>query len=339
MKLKYPFLIAEISANHNGSIKNAKKLIMSAKKNGADAVKIQSYTADTITLNSKNKYFRIKNGLWKNKNLWELYNKASTPFSWHEELFNFAKEIKITLFSTPFDPTAVDLLERLNCPFYKIASFELTDFPLIKKIAQTKKPIIISTGTSNLTEIEKTYKYVKKYGASDISLLYCVSNYPAKSNDFNLNNIKILKDKFNCKVGFSDHSLGNNIAYSATLAGAVIFEKHIAIKNVKSPDYKFSLKGNQIKNYKKAIESAYKLLGSYKYTIKESEENSRYFRKSIFAAADIKKGEKFTKKNLRVVRPGIGISSIHYEKILKKKSPQNISFANPITKIILKKIK
>lgn len=339
MKFKKPFFIAEISANHNGSIKNAKKLILQAKKYGADAVKIQSYTADTITLKSNNKYFKIKNGLWRGKNLWDLYKKASTPFEWHEELFNYAKKINITLFSTPFDSTAVDLLESLNCPFYKIASFELTDFPLVKRISQTKKPIIISTGTSKLIEIEKTYNYAKKYGAKDISLLYCVSNYPAKLSDFNLNNIKILKKKFNCKIGLSDHSLDEKIAYSSALAGAEIFEKHIALKNVKSHDYKFSLKGKNIKKYKDTIDSAFKILGKQNYLIKKGEEKSKFFRKSIFASKEIRKGEKFTKKNLKVVRPGIGVSSIYFEKLLNKKSPKNINFANPITKKILKQLK
>ena len=338
MKFKTPFIIAEVSANHNGSIDNAKKLILLAKKNGADAVKIQTYTADTITLKSNNKFFKIKNGLWKGKNLWQLYNEASTPYSWHKELFLFAKKNKILLFSSPFDKTAVDLLESLNCPIYKVASFELTDFPLIKKISQTKKPLIISTGTSTLQEIEKTFYYAKKNGAKDISLLYCVSNYPAKSSDFNLNNINILKKKFNCKVGFSDHSNDNEIAFSAALAGAEIFEKHIALKNIKSHDYKFSLKNNELKKYKDKIQKAIDLLGKKQFILKKNEIKSKFYRKSIFASKKIKLGEKFTRENIKVVRPGVGISSIYYEKLLNKKSPSNINEAHPISKKIISKL-
>ena len=191
MKIKTPFLIAEISSNHNGSLSNAKKLIKSAKLNGADAVKLQTYTPDGMTLNSKKKYFKIKDGLWKNKYLWDLYNEAQTPLSWHKELFDFAKKEKIIIFSTPFDEKSVDFLEKLKCPIYKISSFELTDIPLIKKIASTKKPIIISTGLSSLNEIELSYNVAKKNGAKDITILYCVSNYPSKISDFNLNNLKI----------------------------------------------------------------------------------------------------------------------------------------------------
>ena len=206
MKNKHAKLIAEISANHCGSINQAKKLIHCAKVNNADAIKIQTYTADTMTIKSKKKYFKIKNGIWKNYYLWDLYKEAHTPYEWHEELFNYSKKIGIEIFSTPFDETAVELLEVLKCPRYKIASFEMTDLPLIKRVAQTKKPIIISTGMASLKEINEAYNTAKKYGANDITLLYCVSNYPSKSDDFNMNNIQILKEKFKCKVGFSDHS-------------------------------------------------------------------------------------------------------------------------------------
>jgi sialic acid synthase SpsE len=199
---KTPFFVAEISANHNGSILHAKKLIKIAKKYGADAVKLQTYTADTITLKSNNSDFRIRGGLWNGKTLYDLYQKAQTPFEWHKELFDYAKKLKIICFSTPFDNTAVDLLETLNCPFYKVASFEINHIPLITKIAKTKKPIIISTGMSNLKEIDLAYNVAKKNGAKEIILLYCVSSYPSKISDFNFNNIRILKDRYNCKVGF-----------------------------------------------------------------------------------------------------------------------------------------
>ena len=184
---KIPFLIAEISANHCGNFNLAKKLIKCAKQNNANAVKLQTYTADTMTIKSNKKYFKIKNGLWKGYNLWELYNEAHTPLKWHKALFDYGRKIGITVFSTPFDETAVDFLENLKCPIYKVASFEMTDIPLIKKIALTKKPMIISTGMANIKEIELTFKTAKKYGAKDITLLYCVSNYPSKNSDFNIN--------------------------------------------------------------------------------------------------------------------------------------------------------
>ena len=191
--IKPIFFVAEISANHCGKLHMAKKLILCAKKNGANAVKLQTYTADTMTLDSKKKYFRITEGLWKGYNLWDLYDKAKTPLNWHEELFNYAKKIDIQIFSTPFDETSVDFLQKLSCPIYKVASFEMTDLPLIKKISKTKKPIIISTGMASMVEIESAFNTAKRNGAKDITLLYCVSNYPSKNSDFNLNNIRILK--------------------------------------------------------------------------------------------------------------------------------------------------
>ena len=215
---KKPFFIAEISANHNGSFDRAKKLIHAAKKYGADAVKLQSYTPDTMTIKSSRSEFRIKSGLWRGNTLWDLYSKAQTPFDWHKKLFLYAKKRKIICFSTPFDETAVDLLEGLDCPFYKVASFEMTDIPLIKKIAKTKKTMIISTGMANLKEIDLTYNIAKKNGAKEIILLYCVSNYPSRISDYNFNNIKILKERYECIVGFSDHSTDNKVAAAAVAA-------------------------------------------------------------------------------------------------------------------------
>ena len=246
---KTPFFVAEISANHNGSLLHAKKLIKIAKKYGADAVKLQTYIPDTLTIKSNKLDFKIKGGLWNGRTLWDLYKKAQTPFEWHEELFNYAKKIKITCFSTPFDESAVDLLENLNCPFYKVASFEMNHIPLIKKIAQTKKPIIISTGMANLKEIDLAYKTAKNNGAKEIILLYCVSNYPSKISDFNLNNIRILKERYNCKVGFSDHSINNKVVAAAIAAGAEIIEKHIALEGQKKGfDLAFSIKGKKLEN-------------------------------------------------------------------------------------------
>ena len=267
MKLTPPYFVAEISANHCGEFKTAKKLIKTAKINGADAVKLQTYTPDTMTIKSNKKYFKIKNGLWKGYGLWDLYNKAHTPLSWHKELFLYAKKLGITIFSTPFDETAVTFLEKLNCPIYKISSFEMTDLPLIKRVALTKKPLIISTGLSSLKEIEETFKVAKRYGAKDITLLYCVSNYPAKNIDFNINNIKILKEKFNCRVGLSDHSLDNKIAFASIAAGAEVIEKHIALDGQKRGlDIKFSLKGKKIKEFKENINDVYNAMGKKNFT-------------------------------------------------------------------------
>lgn len=254
------FFIAEISSNHCGSFSMAKKLIKCAKDNGADAVKLQTYTADTMTINSNKKYFKINKGLWKGYNLWDLYSEAHTPLDWHKKLFEYAKSLKIQVFSTPFDETAVDFLEKLKCPIYKIASFEMTDLNLIKKVSKTKKPIIISTGMANLDEIALTVKTAKNNGAKDITLMYCVSNYPSLVEDFNLQNIKILKEKFKCRVGISDHSNDSRIAILAVANGAEVIEKHIALDNQKQGhDIKFSLKGKQIKKLREDIDVAYKL--------------------------------------------------------------------------------
>jgi pseudaminic acid synthase len=332
--------IAEISANHNGSLDKAKKLILAAKKYGADAVKLQSYTPDTITLKSSNPEFQIKSGLWKGQTLWDLYKKAQTPFKWHKELFEYAKKINIVCFSSPFDESAVDLLESLNCPFYKIASFELNHIPLIKKVALTNKPMIISTGMANIDEIDLAYKTAKKFGRGDIILLYCVSNYPSKPKDFNLNNIKILKKKFGCKVGFSDHSTDSEIAAAAVVAGAQIFEKHIALKNQKKGfDLAFSLKGIEIKKYIETINKTSEMIGKSYFFRSKSEYKNKIYRRSIYAINDIARGEKFSEKNIRVVRPSLGMEPKYYEKILNKVSPKNFKKGKPISKNLIKSLK
>ena len=335
-----PFFISEISANHCGKISNAKKLISLAKKYGADAVKLQTYTADTMTIKSDKKHFKINSGLWKGYTLWDLYNKAETPLHWHKELFLYAKKIGIKIFSTPFDITSVDFLKKLNCPCYKISSFEITDLPLIKKVALTKKPLIISTGMANMKEINEAFMVARKYGNKDITLLYCVSNYPSKRSDFNLNNIKLLKEKFKCRVGLSDHSLDLEIAKAALAAGAEVFEKHIAFKGEeKGLDYQFSLIGKDIKVFRDAIDETHFLMGKkYFYRSKEEFENKRY-RRSIFAIKDIEKGELFNKNNIRCLRPKIGISPKHYDLILGKKSPIKIKSGEPIKKKIYLQIK
>ena len=332
MIFRPPYFIAEISANHCGKISIAKKLIKCAKLNGADAVKLQTFTADTMTLKSNKKYFKVNKGLWKGYTLWDLYDEAHTPLSWHKSLFDYAKKIGITIFSTPFDETAVIFLEKLNCPMYKIASFEMTDLPLIKKIASTKKPIIISTGMASLKEIDLTYKTAKKYGANDITLLYCVSNYPAKNSDFNINNIKILKKKYNCRVGLSDHSLDQTVAITSIGAGAEIIEKHIALeKQKKGLDIKFSLKGKEIRKFKNAINSAYELLGKKKFFRNRSEKKSTIFRRSIFVCSNISKGEKFTIENIRRIRPGNGLEPKFYEKLIGRRAKKNLQKGIPLT--------
>tara|TARA_B110000444_G_scaffold261279_1_gene312298 strand:- start:4769 stop:5800 length:1032 start_codon:yes stop_codon:yes gene_type:complete len=337
---KKPFFIAEISANHCGSILIAKKLIKCAKVNGADAVKLQTYTADTMTIKSSSEIFKIKTGLWKNYTLWDLYNEAHTPLKWHKELFYYAKKIGIKIFSTPFDETSVDFLEKLNCPLYKVSSFEMTDLPLIEKIAKTKKPIIISTGMASIDEIEETFVVAKKYGSGDITLLYCVSNYPSKNSDFNLNNINILKNKFDCKVGLSDHSKDIEIAKAAIASGAEVIEKHIAYENqTKGLDVEFSLKGKEIRLFRKAIDDTYSLLGKkYFYRSKEEQKNKIY-RRSIFAVKNVKEGEKLTTANIKRIRPGNGIEPKYYNTILGKKSPFNIKAGSPIKKNLLLKLK
>tara|TARA_S200000501_G_scaffold376620_1_gene432109 strand:- start:520 stop:1551 length:1032 start_codon:yes stop_codon:yes gene_type:complete len=336
---KSPTFIAEISANHNGSLINAKKLIKDAKKYGADYVKLQTYTPNTMTLNSKKKDFVISKGLWKKTSLWDLYEKAQTPFEWQKKLFDYAAKIKIRCFSTPFDETAVNLLEKLNCPIYKIASFEMNHIPLIEKVAKTRKPMIISTGMANIEEIDLAYETALRYGAKEIILLYCVSNYPARSEDFNLNNINILKKRYNCRVGFSDHSVNNSIAKAALAAGAEIFEKHIALKNIKGADYKFSLKGYEIFKYAKDLKETQLLLGKNTFYRNFSERNYRKYRRSIYTLKSIKKGEKFKKDNITIVRPGFGLQPKYFKKILNKRSPFSIRKFQKIPNNFAKKLK
>ena len=333
------FFIAEISANHCGNFEHAKKLIKCAKINGVDAIKLQTYTADTMTNKSNKKYFKIKKGLWKGYYLWDLYNKAQTPLKWHKELFKYGKNLGLKVFSTPYDDSAVDFLEKLKCPIYKIASFEMTDLNLIKKVSKTKKPIIISTGMANLKEIETSVKVAKQNGAKDITLLYCVSNYPSSVDDFNLNNIKILKNKFKCRVGISDHSLDNRVAIASIACGAEVVEKHIALDNQKEGfDIDFSIKGKEIKKLRNDIDIAFKLLGKNFFFRNKNENKSKIFRRSIFTTKDIKKGQKFTKDNVRVIRPGYGLEPKYFNRILNKKSPLNINKDEPLKPSILKNI-
>lgn len=334
------FFIAEMSANHCGNLNHALKLIQTAKINGADAVKIQTYTAESMTLNLKKKYFKINKGIWKGKYLWDLYDKGKTPLVWHKKLFDYAKKIGIKIFSTPFDDKAVDFLEKLNCPIYKISSFEMTDLLLIKKVAMTKKPIIISTGMANVKEIDEAFLTAKKYGAKKITLLYCVSNYPSKNSDFNLNNIKFLKKRYKCKIGLSDHSKDNRIAMAAVAAGAEVVEKHIAIEGQKKGlDINFSLKGKEIKNFKNDLDLISDLFSKNFIDNKRNDFASRKYRRSIFAIKNINEGDKFTLENIKRIRPGYGLEPKYFNKLLRKNSPYNIKYGEPLPKDILKKLK
>lgn len=331
--MKSPFFIAEISANHNGSITKLKKLIRIAKKYGADAVKLQTYTADMMTLNTKNKKFLIKDGIWKNKFLWDLYDNCKTPLSWHKEIFEFAAKEKISCFSSPFSVEAVDFLEKFNPKFYKIASFEITDLPLIKRVAETSKHIIISTGMANLSEISAAFNCAQKYGAKKITLLYCVSNYPAKIEDFNLNNISFLKKKFNCSVGLSDHCNDPKLAFASILAGADFLEKHIALReDTTAPDYKFSIKDKEILQYRKSIDEAHKLMGKKFFYINNNSKKNKIFRRSIYVVKDINFGEKITKDKIKILRPYYGLDPKFYYKILNSKSKTKIKANTPFPK-------
>jgi pseudaminic acid synthase len=332
--------IAELSANHNKKINNAKKLMFYAKKNGADAIKIQTYLPSSITLNSNNKFFKITKGIWRGKSLWQLYNEAQTPLSWHKDLFAYAKRINIPLFSSPFCEFTVDFLESIGCPFYKIASSELTHIPLIQKIASTKKPMIMSTGMASLDEIKIAYKTAQKNGCKDITLLYCVSNYPSKSSDFNMYNIKKMKNIFNCRVGFSDHSKSDLAAHAAVANGATIIEKHICLDSQrKSPDIDFSMRVGYLKSFIKNLNETYHMTKNKMFKTSQSENFSRKYRRSIFVSEDIKKGEFFSKKNLRVVRPANGALPKYFFKLIDRKSPKRLKKNFPLNKSVLSQLK
>ena len=327
---KKPFLIAEISGNHGGNILNAKKLIKKAKLGGFNAVKLQTYTPDMMTI--KNLNFKIKKGLWKSNNLWSLYKKAHTPLNWHKSLFKYAKKINIKIFFTPFSTEAVDFLEKLKCKVYKISSFEMNDVNLIKKVAQTGKPLIISTGLSNINEIQYTLKIARKYGAKDITLLYCVSKYPSKSLDFNLDKINLYKKKFKCPVGLSDHSIGSLVPLIAISKGAELIEKHVCLDSIKTVDSKFSLKSSDIKNFVKKLHECYKICFNKNSKKNSTETENKIFRRSIYALQNIKKGEIFTTKNIKTFRPELGLSAKYYLNLLGRKSKKDIKKFRPLNK-------
>ena len=329
--LKKPYVIAEISGNHNGSIDRAKELIKLAQSNGADCVKIQTYTPDTMTIKSDKDDFIINGGLWDGYKLWDLYDWAQTPYEWQMELFNYAKSIDMTIISTPFDETAVDLLESLDCPFYKIASFELTDLPLIKYVAEKNKPIILSTGMANEDEINDAINVVNKYGSGDFVLLHCVSGYPTPVDQINLETITLLKDKFNCQVGLSDHTLGNTSAVLSIALGAKVIEKHFTFKRSEGgPDADFSMEPDELKDLTSSIKMAHKALGKGSFEMKSAEESNIKFRRSIYIVENIKKGDIFTTQNIRRIRPGYGLPPKDFKNILGKKASRDLIRGNPL---------
>jgi len=334
-----PFVIAELSGNHNGLLSNALKLVDLAAKSGVDAIKLQTYTPETITLNSNKKDFLIKdkkNPWKKNHNLFQLYKKAHTPWSWHKKIFDRAKKNKLIYFSSPFDETAVDYLEKLNVPIYKIASFENNHYPLLKKVAETGKPIIMSTGLSTLRELKDSVRYLRKNGCKKLALLKCTSAYPANPSDLNLKTIEDLKKVFKCEVGFSDHSLGIGAAISAVTLGATIIEKHFTLKKNVGVDGMFSSEINEMQMLRKECDLSWKALGKVFYGPTKNEIIFKKSRRSIYISKDIKKGEKFTKKNIKVIRPSYGMHPKYFEKILGKKSKNFISFGTPLKKNFIK---
>jgi len=304
-----PYIIAELSANHNGDIKKAYKLIELAKKSGADAVKLQTYRSDTITIDCDKPDFFITEGLWKGRTLYELYEWAHTPWEWHDLLFDYAKRLGITIFSSPFDCTAVDFLEDLNAPAYKIASFEAIDLPLIKYTAGTGKPMIISTGMANQEEILEAINAARDGGCKDLAILHCVSGYPAPSDDYNLSTIPDMQTRFSVPVGLSDHTVNNITAIASVSLGASIIEKHITLdRNGGGADDSFSLEPKELEELCRASNIAWQALGEVDYGLKSSERGNMKFRRSLYFIKDAIEGELITSEHIKSIRPGFGLA-------------------------------
>ena len=324
------FIIAELSANHNGSLQTALDSIKVAKECGANAIKLQTYTADTLTLNSRNEDFMISGGtLWDGRNLYELYQEAYTPWEWHKELFDYARSLDIDIFSTPFDKTAVDFLETLNPSAYKIASFEITDYELVRYTASKQKPIIISTGIATIDEIQDVVNICKSVGNENIILLKCTSEYPAPLNEANLKTISNMKETFGVEVGFSDHTLGIVAPVVAVTLGAKVIEKHFIIdKSVGGADCGFSMDKKEFKQMVEAIRDAEKLIGVVDYSLNEKRKKQRRFARSLYISSDIKKGEVFTLENIKSVRPFYGLHPKYLNDILGKVAKKDYKFAD-----------
>lgn len=332
-----PFIIAEMSGNHNQSIDRAIRIIETAAKCGADAIKLQTYTPDTMTIDARGGLFDIKDetSLWKNRNLYELYREAQTPWEWHQELFNCAKKNGIICFSTPFDETAVDFLESLNTPAFKVASFENNDHPLLKKIAATGKPVIMSTGACELQDLQESVQVLKDNGCKDLVLLKCTSNYPASPVNSNLNTIPQLREIFNCEIGLSDHTMGIGVSIASVVLGASVIEKHFCLSRAEGGvDSAFSLEPEELKSLVIETERAWQSLGVVQFGIQESERKSLGFKRSIYVVKNITAGELFTKENVRVIRPGDGAHPRYFERLLGTKATRDFE-AGPLPKNII----
>lgn len=325
------YIIAEMSANHAGSLERAIEIIHAAKNSGADCVKIQTYTPDTMTIDSDKEYFKINEGTWKGENLYKLYKKAYTPWEWQKRLKEETERVGLDFLSTPFDKSSVDFLEDLGVNFYKIASFELTDLPLIKYIASKGKPVILSTGMGTLDEIEEAVKAVRNAGNDKLCLLKCSSAYPAVPGDMNLLTIQHLKEIFGVPAGLSDHTLGSVGAVTAVALGAKVIEKHFCIsREVENPDSSFSMEPHEFEQMVKDIRISERAVGKVSYESSVGEKTNRIFRRSIFVVKDIKEGDLFTEENIRVIRPAYGLEPKYYEDILGKSAAREIERGTPL---------
>ena len=321
-----PYIIAELSANHNGVLGKALDTISEAKARGADAVKLQSYSADTMTINCDKEDFLIKGGLWDGYQLYQLYEEAQTPFAWHREIFDHAEKVGITCFSTPFDETAVDLLEGLNAPAYKLASFEATDLPLVKYIASTKKPMIVSTGMASLEEIEELIFTARSAGCQDLVVLRCISSYPAPIDQSNLLTIPDMRKRFGTQVGLSDHTTDNIASIVATTLGATVIEKHFILdRNDKGPDSSFSIMPGELEALCNDTQSAWRSLGQAGYERKKAEEGNAKFRRSVYFVKNLNAGDIISADSVRRIRPGFGLPPKYEEEIIGKRVLKNVT--------------
>lgn len=326
------YVIAEMSANHAGDIENAKAIIRAAKEAGADCVKLQTYTPDTLTIDCDNEYFRVSEGTWDGENLYHLYEKAYTPWEWHKELKEEADRVGIDFFSTPFDKTSVDFLEELGVDFYKIASFEMVDIPLVEYVASKGKPIIMSTGMSDLGEIEDAVNAVRRQGNEQLVLLRCASAYPAITDQMNLKTMQNMAEVFQVPVGLSDHSMGSVGAIAAVALGAKVIEKHFCLdRAIENPDASFSMNPEEFAQMVRDIRQTEKAIGQVSYGMTKQEESNMVFRRSIFCVKDIKKGEVLTEENVRVIRPGYGMKPKYYPEVLGRTALHDIKRGTPLS--------
>lgn len=326
------YIIAEMSANHQQDFNKAVDILKAAKAAGADAVKLQTYTPDTMTIASGAPHFRLTETIWKGHTLYDLYRTAYTPWQWQPELMEKAVDLGLDLFSTPFDSTAVDFLETMNVPVYKVASFEIVDIPLLKAIAQTEKPVILSTGMASLSEIEEAVVTLRSHGCAEIALLKCTSAYPASPKEANLKTIPHLAQTFDTACGISDHTLGNTVVLGAVAMGACIVEKHLTLsRKDNSPDSAFSMEPHEFKSMVEKIRTLEQALGTITYGPTNQQKENLMFRRSLFVVNDIEKAEPFTQKNIRCIRPGFGLHPRYYEDIMKKKAAMPLSCGTPLS--------